>query len=452
MEKTLNIKLDENSNNIINLDEVLEALKNISNDLNSIEYLESLLNYLEFQDIKNKDSLIDAIKSKLLEFKSVAQEELNSKEALEQARKYNEDLKRINVISTNKYDNDSKKDIEYITITHDDGSVEVLVCASSTSIGKYIAEHANDVATKSADEIFKYFKETVHNDLRFYKEEEFEELNPDLANSALVREEDMKALEVEEVRKYAQKMNLDENVQVTVDPNGERIYIVQDAIIKFHSDYSGNRVMDVLQEPKLTKANNNQYDELLGELDAVEHDDIFQNYATESPAIDSAAPIYSEEFDSIDFERVFPGFDINRLKSLLIQRDVYGEDLNAEDLAYITQSIVFLIGSMMERAENGALYSDEEQTLEDYMADIVNKYNAIESGTMDADELSETDKALASEYIENMDKIKALGLRNKPKMLEKKDNEKNSGVAIGLILVEIVVIALLVSLFLSIDI
>lgn len=452
MEKTLNIKLDENSNNIINLDEVLEALKNISNDLNSIEYLESLLNYLEFQDIKNKDSLIDAIKSKLLEFKSVAQEELNSKEALEQARKYNEDLKRINVISTNKYDNDSKKDIEYITITHDDGSVEVLVCASSTSIGKYIAEHANDVATKSADEIFKYFKETVHNDLRFYKEEEFEELNPDLANSALVREEDMKALEVEEVRKYAQKMNLDENVQVTVDPNGERIYIVQDAIIKFHSDYSGNRVMDVLQEPKLTKANNNQYDELLGELDAVEHDDIFQNYATESPAIDSAAPAYSEEFDSIDFERVFPGFDINRLKSLLIQRDVYGEDLNAEDLAYITQSIAFLIGSMMERAENGALYSDEEQTLEDYMADIVNKYNAIESGTMDADELSETDKALASEYIENMDKIKALGLRNKPKMLEKKDNEKNSGVAIGLILVEIVVIALLVSLFLSIDI
>lgn len=452
MEKTLNIKLDENSNNIINLDEVLEALKNISNDLNSIEYLESLLNYLEFQDIKNKDSLIDAIKSKLLEFKSVAQEELNSKEALEQARKYNEDLKRINVISTNKYDNDSKKDIEYITITHDDGSVEVLVCASSTSIGKYIAEHANDVATKSADEIFKYFKETVHNDLRFYKEEEFEELNPDLANSALVREEDMKALEVEEVRKYAQKMNLDENVQVTVDPNGERIYIVQDAIIKFHSDYSGNRVMDVLQEPKLTKANNNQYDELLGELDGVQHDDIFQNYTTESPAIDSAAPTYSEEFDSIDFERVFPGFDINRLKSLLIQRDVYGEDLNAEDLAYITQSIAFLIGSMMERAENGALYSDEEQTLEDYMADIVNKYNAIESGTMDADELSETDKALASEYIENMDKIKALGLRNKPKTLEKKDNEKNSGVAIGLILVEIVVIALLVSLFLSIDI
>lgn len=452
MEKTLNIKLDENSNNIINLDEILEALKNISNDLNSIEYLESLLNFLEFQDIKNKDSLIDAIKSKLLEFKSVAQEELNSKEALEQARKYNEDLKRINVISTNKYDNDSKKDIEYITITHDDGSVEVLVCASSTSIGKYIADHANDVATKSADEIFKYFKETVHNDLRFYKEEELEELNPDLANSALVREEDMKALEVEEVRKYAQKMNLDENVQVTVDPNGERIYIVQDAIIKFHSDYSGNRVMDVLQEPKLTKANNNQYDELLGELDAVEHDDIFQDYTTESPATDAAAPTYSEEFDSIDFERVFPGFDINRLKSLLIQRDVYGEDLNAEDLAYITQSIAFLIGSMMERAENGALYSDEEQTLEDYMADIVNKYNAIEAGTMDADELSETDKALASEYIENMDKIKALGLRNKPKMLEKKDNEKNSGVAIGLILVEIVVIALLVALFLSIDI
>lgn len=451
MEKSLNIRLDENSNNIVNLDEILGALENISNDLNSIEYLESLLNYLEFQDINNKNSLIDAIKSKLLEFKTLSQDQISSEEALAQARLYNDDLKRINIISTNKYDNDSKKNIEYIAITHEDGSVEMLVCAGETSIGEYITSHAHDVATKSADEIFKYFKETVHNELKFYRENEIDTLNPNLAATALVREEDTKALEVEEVNKYAESHDLGDNVMVTVDPNGERIYMVADAILKFHSDYAGNRVMDILQESKLTVSKGAQYDDLLSELDNP-NDDIFNNYGKSSEADIIPTPTMTDEFGTIDFERIFPEFDINRLKSLLIQRDVYKEELNADDLAYVNRSIAFLIGSMLDRAEHGELYSDEEITLEDYMSDIVSKYQSIQGGAMDPEELSETDKKLAEQYLENMSKINSLGLRNKPKLLEKKDDGKNSGLAYGVILVEMVVIALFVLIFLSIDI
>ncbi len=309
MDKLLNVRLDSD-NAIANVDEVLKALENINNDLNSIEYLESLLNYLEFQDISNKQSLIDVIKAKLLQFKAMSDEELNSKQALDQAQKYNDDLKRINVISTSKYDNDSKKDIEYISITHEDGSIEMLVCAGSTSIGEYIKEHADDVATKSADQIFKYFKETVHKELKFYKEEEIDSLNPNLAAQALVSEEDSKALEVEEVRKYAERMDLGDDVQVTVDPNGERIYMVADAILKFHSDYAGNRVMDILQEPKLSKGKTNDYDALLSELGDGEKEDIFGESEQVAIAGEEYAPSMNDEFETIDFEQVLPEFNL----------------------------------------------------------------------------------------------------------------------------------------------
>ncbi len=451
---TLNIRLDNNNNEIINLEEVLAALQNINNDLNSIEYLESLLNYMENQDINNKSSLIDAIRAKLLEFKSLNDNAMSSKDALDQAKRYNEDLKRINVISTSKYDNDSKKDIEYISITHEDGSVEMLVCAGSTAIGKYISEHASDVATKSADEIFKYFKETVHNELRFYKESEIDNVNPTLANQALVKEDDIKALEVEEVEKYAERIGIEGEVQVTVDPNGERIYMVADAIIKFHSDYDGNRVMDVLQESKIAKLNkesNRGYEDLMNELDGPENNDIFTNYES-AAVVNTASPSVTDEFVSINFEQEFQEFDLERLKGLLIKRDVYEQELTAEELAYIRHSIAFLIGTMLKRAENNELASDEAVTLDDYMRDIVAKYQAIEDGRLAANELSETDKELAHQYLENMERIEALGLKNKPKMLELKDEDKKSGMATAVILLEMLVIAVFVIVFLSIDI
>ena len=450
MEKLLNIKKDDNDN-IINADEVLKSLENINNDLNSIEYLESLLNYLEFQNLGNKEALVSAIKAKLVEFKSLSEEELSSKAALNQATKYNEDLKRINVISTSKYDNDSGKDIEYISITHEDGSVEMLVCEGKSSINDYIKDHADDVATKSADEIFKYFKQTVHNELKFYKESEFETINPNLANSAIIKEDDAKALEVEEVHKYAARRGIEDDIKVTVDPNGERIYIVGDAIMKFHSDFHGERVMDVIQESKI-KANTNDYASLLSELDEPENNDIFQKYDTVEEAQKDAKPTETDEFITIDFDRVFPEFNIERLKNLIIQKQVYEAELNADELGYIAQSIAFLIGSMMERAERGELQTEEEITLEDYMHDIVDKYEAIEEGRMNEDELSETDKQLAAKYLENKEKIRALGLQNKPKMLELRDGNNKSGVAAVIILLEMLAIAGFVLLFLSIAI
>ena len=221
--------------------------------------------------------------------------------------------------------------------------------------------------------------------------------------------------------------------------------------MKFHSDFHGERVMDVIQESKI-KANTNDYASLLSELDEPENNDIFQKYDTVEEAQKDAKPTETDEFITIDFDRVFPEFNIERLKNLIIQKQVYEAELNADELGYIAQSIAFLIGSMMERAERGELQSEEEVTLEDYMHDIVDKYEAIEEGRMNEDELSETDKQLAAKYLENKEKIRALGLQNKPKMLELRDGNNKSGVAAVIILLEMLAIAGFVLLFLSIAI
>ncbi len=230
--------------------------------------------------------------------------------------------------------------------------------------------------------------------------------------------------------------------------------MVADAIIKFHSDYDGNRVMDVLQESKIAKLNkesNRGYEDLMNELDGSEHNDIFTNYES-AAVVNTASPSVTDEFVSINFEQEFQEFDLERLKGLLIKRDVYEQELTAEELAYIRHSIAFLIGTMLKRAESNELASDEAVTLDDYMRDIVAKYQAIEDGRLRANELSETDKELAHQYLENMERIEALGLKTKPKMLELKDGDKKSGMATAVILLEMLVIAAFVIVFLSIDI
>ncbi len=456
----LDIKIEDN--HISNLEELIGEIDKTLVNLNEAEYLETLFNKLKYADVLNKDELIDVIRTKLVEYQTGLNEHMDNKSALETLQTYNEDLKKISIIETSKEKNDSGKDIDYISIRHDDGSVEMLVCAGRSSLGNYIKSHAGDLANLDAEEIFHYFKETVHQDLNFYRIDEIDNKNPDLANQALVREEDIKANEESYIREYAKKYGLSDKVYVTVDPSGERIYSVSDAIIKFYTNGAGERVMQTLVQPTI-RQNINSYDDLLDELDesGLEKNtpepevELTEEAKETGMEIDVEAlkkkKIAEEELENPNFS-----FDLKALQDLIVKKDEMEIELTDNELSYISYGVRYLVDTMVERAEENKCEVEEDLVLADYMKPILEVYEEIVKGYRSELDLSDFEKALAKDYLENREKIVTMDLLKKPKMLEysfqAKEETKTSGITTLILVLEIVLIALLIFLCLSLDI
>lgn len=442
----INIQVNED-NFITNINEIEESIRTLENNINSQEYLESLLNRLKFSEIKNKRDIMKVISAKLLEFKSVEEEiNLSNQKALEEMQKYNEDLKKLSIISTSKEKNDSGKDIDYISIRHDDGSVEMLVCAGHNTLAEFIHNHADMVAKMNAEDIFRYYKDNIHRELRFYDASEFDDIYPELSNSAVVREEEVKQIEIEEAEKYARTNALEGKIEVTVDPNGERIYRIADAVIKFNTNYENKRVMEVMRKPieRVNEHTNDNYGRLLGELDE------------DKTEIFDVSSIQAALEESEQVQITGATFNKERLRELIVRKDVYEENLTAEELGYISGSISYLIETMVERSKTFEGEEIEEQNiLDEYMEPLINIYSSIEEGRIDSNELSDTDKKLVENYKDKQLAVESLGLKKKPIMKELKydpDSVKASGIAALVILLELISIGMLVLTFLSIDI
>lgn len=444
----INIKVNED-NLITNIAEIEEIIKNLENNLNSQEYLESLFNRLKFSEIKNKAEIIEVTASKILELKSVEEElTLSNLRTLEEMQKYNEDLKKLSIIQTSKEKNDSGKDIDYISIRHTNGEVEMLVCAGHSTLAEFIHNHADMAAKWSSEDIFNYFKNNIHRELKFYNADELEDIYPEIANSAIVRDEETKILEMEETEKYARDNGLEGKIEVTIDPNGERIYRVVDAIIKFTTNQENKRLMQVLIKPieRINEHTNDNYGRLLGELDeADDKTEIFDFSAIQAKI---------EESEPIEITR--SNFDKNRLRELIVRRDVYEENLSAEELAYISTSIRYLIDTMIERIQTSQGQNIEEQNiLDEYMEPLVNIAEAIEEGRINSNELSDGDKTLVHAYKEKQTQVESLGLKKKSTIIKLKydpESLKATGIATIVILLELISIGMLVLTFLSLDI
>lgn len=434
-----NFNVQTDGNVIENINELLNILDNSAIDFNSNEYLESLLNWLVNSDITNKDHLIEAISSKLLEYNATLAEqtEISNAESLKTMQTFNKDLEKLGIIETKKDTNDSKKDIDYITIRHDNGEVEMLVCAGNNTLNEFLKNNSDKVATMSAEEIFHYFKEYIHVNLKFYKEDEIDKVNPNLANSSLVNSETIKTQEREEVLKYAQGVGLTSPINVTVDPSGERIYMVDDAIIKFMFDYEGKRIMQVLVEPSIL---NNLETNLEDDYSKTEIFDTEMIEAVNSELTNNEEP----------YEEVNEPFDLDRLKDLIVNRDVFHQNLSSYELRVIDAGIDYLLRTMIERAESHEFDEEEQSVLDDYVESLTIKQDNNEVS------LTDLEKHFIEQYLRNKEIIKSRGLDKKVpmKILENPDAlpRSTSGIASIVMLLEIVILGMMILAFLSLDI
>lgn len=464
----LNIET-ENELTITNSDAIIDYIKTIQLEEDSFEYLSTMLNKIKFGNYENADELINAISSKILEYEAIENEKNTNVETLRQMQEINEDLKKLNIKSTKRVDNDSNTYIDYITYTHEDGSVEVLVCNSDNYLNQYIKDHSEEVATNSAYEIFKHFKEQVHRDVEFKTEEELkneEYSNIQDKNEAESYENERIQQEMELMRSYKENYGLTGEIQIGKDElNGERLYQIDGGLFKFQK--VGDRLeRQTIQEPNFKNYSN---DDLLDELNS-ESLTPLEETKVESKNLESKREeekeITYEEIDELDSQ----SFSIDYFRELLDKKDLYEIELTNEEEIYFNQAVKYLIESMEDRKKDPANKANDnvlDELLDRYLngkctnkndenISRMEKYNEIEEHLRNEEELSDLEKQFIEQYYENVRYLKEQGVTNtlnKPKELVRTMNDPNkSGITTIIMLLEIAILALFVLLLMNIDI
>lgn len=439
-------------NTITNIDEIIAYLNSVELDFNLAEHLKTLKNNLSSKDITNKEILENTINTKLMEYEMATSQQIDNLTTLRMLQETNEEFKSIGIIQTPPEKNDSNRAIDYITYTNEDGTLEVLCCDRESFINDFIESHKKEIQTFSSKDIFHHFKEYIHRELKFVSKEEYER-DEAQRMSSLVREEQIEAAEYETMVDYKNRYSIQGNIEMTVDQFGERLYRLDDGLFTFKT-INGNRVMETLKTPTLSK---NNVDDLLTELDSTK----------ELPKVIPTKPI--EEGDKVTADDSYQSlesidennFDEEYFKEITAKRDVYDAELSAAEEHTLNIYIKYLITKMNKDINNQVPFNRETELIHDYLESprgekpsLVAIYENIKSGYADEKELTNLEKEFVSRYLNNLERMKNLGLdqTNDKKLELNKLNPDESGISTVVMLMEIIILAMFVIMILRLDI
>lgn len=438
------VKIDE-SGLIINIGEFHKNLDATVMDDDIETYLITLNNRIKNSNFPNREELSHIIESKLLEYQAAKQDKMDNRESLRMMIEANEDLKKLGIITTKAIDNDSNKDIDYLTFTNESGVTEVLVCASSNTLNDYIKSNYDKISSMTAKEVFHHFKEYIHVDLRFVdptKEEDYKLLNH---GDEKFQDDEILSSEYEEVKKYSDKYSIRCKPEVTIDPNGERIYRLKDGLFKFRTT-ENKREMVILKTPSINLDDTN---DLLAELDG----DAQEYEVVDITPINTDKLALPVNYDEVPITSINEE-NINRVMELIQKSDVYGAELTSNELIEIDRMIKTLIESMVERVK-GNTNSELDMLLSDYINKLIEKEENEELDENSENTLTDLEREFIEKYNSKMNYIKENNLdmrKNKKLELELPNKGSESGIATIVMLLEIMLLALFVLLFSHIDI
>lgn len=438
------VKIDE-SGLIINIGEFHKNLDATVMDDDIETYLITLNNRIKNSNFPNREELSHIIESKLLEYQAAKQDKMDNRESLRMMIETNENLKKLGIITTKAIDNDSNKDIDYLTFTNESGVTEVLVCASSNTLNDYIKSNYDKISSMTAKEVFHHFKEYIHVDLRFVdptKEEDYKLLNH---GDEKFQDDEILSSEYEEVKKYSDKYSIGCKPEVTIDPNGERIYRLKDGLFKFRTT-ENKREMIILKTPSINLDDTN---DLLAELDG----DAQEYEVVDITPINTDKLALPVNYDEVPITSINEE-NINRVMELIQKSDVYGAELTSNELIEIDRMIKTLIESMVERVK-GNTNSELDMLLSDYINKLIEKEENEELDENSENTLTDLEREFIEKYNSKMNYIKENNLdmrKNKKLELELPNKGSESGIATIVMLLEIMLLALFVLLFSHIDI
>lgn len=433
----LNIRTE--NNRITNVEDIRQFLNQINIEQNVLEYLESLLNNIENSGYTNKNELVAVLQGKILETKMKEQEELNNKETIEQIKAYNHELKNLDILSTSMNENDSKKDIDYITFTKN-GKTEMLATRDARALSHFIKLHASEIGGMTAEEIFHYFKEYVYLEVEFMEPDVMDAVHPERRARA-VRDESY-GIDYAYVEEFRNRYSIQDKIEVAIDNDGERLFRIGDGIFKCRDGANGRELV-VLKQPKAA-LNISQIDE----QGAIKPEVIQEPKVNPEQSLET---INQEELvDDVYTELIPTDMTFERFEELLYNRNQLGQELDKDEVEEMVKFATNLSKTMVERYKTGTVEDRIEEALKEFMEPILYKETQIENGELPPDVLSQEEKELVELYKKQKETVKALGLNN-VKRLEytNKNNQRESGVAALVIVLELAMVGMYILMFLS---
>ena len=442
--------------------------------------IENILQKLQSDNINenlftNEEVVISALNVKIIERENLLHPKKSNKDAFADIVATNDDVReKMNFIETKSKDN---KEVDYISLRNDDNTVDVLVCRTETEIQDYIKKHGDEIPSRSAKEIFYDMNNMFRVPLNFQRLSEYNS-DPKLS----------KHEEKQKVREAVKSFGLEGHIYVAVDCFKERIYKIGDGIFKFDSENDGT--IEFLQEPRNMRNLNKQeekqekdtfLDEMLNtiqdNIESIEPDDEYKEleqidaYEKETNQEPEIVPEATEESipdDKFDEEVVeqpvqeeveedtlkdrYIRFDSNKFNHLL--KKAYASKLDKNDL-HMLSTYIYLLSN--ERTLENSEDLDQKR-LGDYFYFMHEDYDrACNVKEERIPEVMDLELYNALAYLEQ----KEMNLLPKTKeeynldeyvQEEPKQLKRTNGVALIVIIVEIIIVALFLLMLFTLDI
>ena len=426
-------------NEITNVETILNFINHVPLDSNLIDHITTLKNKISGLDLSNKQELENAIDSKIMEFK-LQHEQANST-SLNVLKQTNEEFQKLSLIQTIPDKNDSNKYIDYLTYTNQLGEIEVLSFTNSNILSDFIKENTDSIPELTAKELFNNLKIFGCEELNFESNDEYKK-SEYFRKKAIINNPEIERQELEEVDEYKKKYGIALETEITITESGERLYKIGDGLIKFRTS-ENKRVMDVLKQPSINQSK--IYNNLLAELE-------------DSPSIqmqeynEVATTINVDTYSSLEFISENE-FDKEKLIDLVSKRDIYDITLTGDEEHLINVCIKYLLETYeISNEETREIITDLMENKRGNKASIVERYNDFENGSTDDFKLTDLEKEFARIYIEKKEKLLS--------QIQEKNNHKKrklkpstqSGVATIVILLELMMLAIFIMMFLRLDI
>lgn len=459
----------DNQNHIINAEQAANIILSWNTadiPVDIFVKIENILQKLQSDNInenlfENEEVVISALNVKIIERENLLHPTKSNKDAFTDIVNTNDDVReKMNFIESKSKDG---IEVDYISLRNDDNTVDVLVCRTETEIQDYIKRHGEEIPSRSAKEIFYDMNNMFRVPLNFQRLSEFN------SDPMLSKQE-----EKQKVRTAVASFGLEGHIYVAVDCFGERIYKIADGIFKFDSNNDGT--IEFLQEPKNMRNLNKQeekskpvetfLDEMLSavqdnnvsiepedeykELEAIDEYEEQHNESNELVKEAYEESIPDDKFDEEPDSKVVE-FDSNKFNHLL--KKAYGNNLSKQD-KHLLATYIYLLANE-RNAKNIELDSQKrlDQYFYNFMYDDYDRANNVKTERIK--EVMDEELFYALQYLENKDiELLPNTKEESPEYVEEEPIQlkKSNGVALAIIIVEIIVVACFIAMIFSIDI
>lgn len=406
----------------MSVEELKNSIASVSKDDKGKQYLEYIKNQISNAPYSNKEELINALDEAI----NALDNKVTDEDAVDLLKQKGNDFSNLNIVSTSKYENDSKKDLTYLSYCDSTGKIHMLECTNQNKIIEFVNNHQGQEYT--AADVYNYFRDNV------YREVDFED--PLIARNsmssrldyAIRNDDEIKAIEKDKINHYIKEHNLHDKVEIGVDSNGERIYRIGSTTITF-ANIEGRRELKVLDSKELR---NEQ------QLNSKNNQDNIQNIESD---LENAGNVYvgtlsTEEFCHL-MEKMFN----------------FKEELTGLEMQQMINYAQILVDTMKERADNNQLGSLEQSALDTYVEHYKSSYDNIKMGMTPEYDLNDQQMKQIDEYyqirvyMETRTKSGELILDPVKKLALINNNTNSSGIANVLIILELCMLSLLFIIF-----